>query len=326
MKSLIRHALVATFVIASIVVALVSLNVAMEANARALQAQGRLTRHEQWSGEFRQKHSKDLTHLKLLKLAAIIRNSVDLSGKDNFEKAVSVRNHIHHNVPTNLSTEWFDTMDFDYMYVKSMRNEDSGHMCGGLALLYVAALESQGIPARYVGIFSDDKSPYRSHATVEFWHDGRWYASDPSTNMMFIHHGAYLSYAEIYGLVQEKEPFDTTTNRCSIMPERKCDNYAAMLSSITNYMVIHPSEVWRGNTSLPVKNDVHVAFYTGTSLRESKYSFGQPTARTREHVLRYPMQSFPATWDGAITFQDGQREDVRSFGGVYEYLHQGPLR
>lgn len=234
-------------------------------------------------------------YVKLLRLAKIIERTGNVVGKDEFETAIKLRNHIYQDVPLNVQIRklppGFDFMDFDKAYLMSTRNDPAAHVCGGLTLLYLAALESQGIPARYVGCFSDDKEPYQSHASVEFWYKGKWHASDPSFNVMYTHNGEFLSYAELYGLLQDGRPYEITSNGYEIITTRNIENYPVKARDLMKYVVVHPAEVWR----------------------ETKR-------------FEYPTQLLPRHWDGAITFGDGNRKDVRVLSGIYEFLRQGPLR
>jgi hypothetical protein len=346
----IQYLLLAAVTIAALVVSSVSLNRAMRARSLLKCAEDKA------ESQARELH-KELEFLKLLRLAAVVENSIGPADKDHFDRALKIRNHIHHTVSTNFTSESFDSHSIDYMYTQAMRDEESGHMCGGMTILYIAALESQGIPARYVGIFADDKEPYLSHASCEFWYNGKWYASDPTHNHMFMHKGEYLSYAEIFDLVQNGTPFEVVTNGFTVAADRKIDNYPAVLKGFMHYMVIHPSDVWRGQKSLPDTNKVQlvgfnrgasstdgapkqfphslstdktqvVEFKPASSTREAPNQVPQSLSAgpRREKVIHYPMQLFPKGWDGAITFRDGERKDVRGFGGVYAFLHTGPLR
>lgn len=264
-------------IMSSVTISSYSLRKAYQAKSRATQAESRATQAE--------------TNMKLLRLATVIRNTMSNRGERNFQKAINIRNRIYKQVPLKRTPKMFNFMDIDDSYLRSLRDETVGHICGGLASTYATALESQGIPARYVGIFSKDKQPYKSHATIEFWHEEKWYASDPTFNVMFRCQGEYLSYSELYELIQKGEPYEVVSNGFPVFPKRAIENYYIKLDDLTKYMVIHPSEVWSGGKR-----------------------------------LEYPMKLFPETWDGAITFDDGKRRDVKNFGGIYKYLNQGPLR
>jgi hypothetical protein len=156
--------------------------------------------------------------------------------------------------------------------------------------MYVSALESQGIPARYVGFFSRDDEPYDSHATVEFWYQGRWYASDPTFNVMFMHNDDYLSYSELYALINEDKPHEVVSNGYSIDPQRAIEDYYIGLDELMKYMVVHPSDVWLDG----------------------------------EHY-QYDVERLPDDWDGAITLQ-GERTDVTAYESFYQLLNQSSLR
>jgi hypothetical protein len=232
--------------------------------------------------------------LDMLRLAAVVNYSIkkdENESQDNFQKAIRIRDHIYQNVPLRQAPKNFDFMNIDECYLSSLRDERVGHICGGLAIIYATALESQSIPVRYVGIFSTDKQPYDSHATIEFWHEGKWYASDPTFNVMFKHRGEYLSYSELYDLIKKGESYEIVSNGFPVFPKRAIERYYIKLEDLMKYMVIHPSEVW-----------------------------------IRGMSVQHPMQLFPTTWDGGITYNDGERRDVRNFGGIYEFLNAGPLR
>jgi len=223
--------------------------------------------------------------IKMLKLAWIIKNTVN-NTDDNFLKAINIRNHIYQNVPLKRTPDGFNYLDFDNSYTCSIRDESVGHYCGGLVALYATALETQGIPARYVGYFTDNKQPYDSHATIEFWYKDKWYASDPTFNVMYLYKGEYLSYSELYILVINNIPYDVVSNGFPVYPERAIGNYPVKPIDFMSYMVIHPSVIWVGNKK-----------------------------------LYYPMELFPSTWDGSITYDDIGKRDVRNFEGIYRYLY-----
>ena len=51
---------------------------------------------------------------KLMRLAMIVHNSINLDkGKENFDKAVYIRNHIYENVPLKNSSSNFYFIDID---------------------------------------------------------------------------------------------------------------------------------------------------------------------------------------------------------------------
>lgn len=226
-----------------------------------------------------------------LRLAKIVEHSISNLGENNFQKAVNIRNHIYRNVPLKQTPKKFKFMNTAESYLESLRNEEVGHICGGLVATYLTALESQGIPARYVGYFSKDNEPSDNHTTVEFWYNGKWYASDPTFNIMFMHNGEYLSYSELYALIMKQTSYEVVSNEYPILPNRALKDYYIKLDDLMKFMIIHPSEVWS----------------------DGKH-------------FQYPIQLFPDNWDGAITYNDGVRRDVRNFGEFYKYLKKGPLR
>ena len=238
------------------------------------------------------KHAEsDQRDMSMLRLGAIIENSIDRQFKNDFEKAVYLRNKIYQQVPLKTTPNGFPFMKFIDSYFESLRDDSVGHICGGLAKTYALALESQGIPARYVAYFTSDQHPYDSHATIEFWYEGKWYASDPTFNVMYKSGGRFLSYEELYPMVHEGGPYAAVTNGFPIFPERALEKYPLTPKVLMKFLSVHPSVVW---------------------------------SEGKKHS--YPKALFPDSWDGAITYEDGKRRDVREFSGLYKYLNKGPLR
>jgi len=272
-----QFAIIIFVILVSVIISSYSLIKVMHYESRINQAESRM---REYKGE-----------VDFLRLAKIVEHSISNLGENNFQKAVNIRNHIYRNVPLKQTPKTFKFMNTAESYLESLRNEEVGHICGGLVVTYATALESQGIPARYVGFFSKNNEPYDNHATVEFWYNGKWYASDPTFNIMFMHNGEYLSYSELYALIMEEISYEVVSNEYPILPNRALKDYYIKLDDLVKFMIIHPSEVWS----------------------DGKH-------------FQYPIQLLPDNWDGAITYNDGARRDVRSFGGIYKYLKKGPLR
>ena len=286
--------LIVILLIMNVLISAYALRKIYQAEGRATQSEIRVTQFERLAIRAdRRTHQADAV-IRMLRLAKIVEKTINRSGEkvqNDFQKAVEIRNTIHHQVPLKSTPAKFSFMTVDDSYLNSLREEEVGHLCGGLAAVYATALESQGIPSRYVGNFSRDKQPFESHATIEFWFQGKWYASDPTFNVMFRYQGDYLSYAELYALIKKGEPYEVVSNGREILPGRALEDYYVELVDLMNYMVVHPSEVW---------------------AEGEKFS--------------YPMQLFPGTWDGEITYEEDQRRDVKNFGGIYKFLYSGFLR
>ena len=146
----------------------------------------------------------DAYHQDLINLRNEIEKNLDMP-LDDFEKAIVLRNHIYEIVRLE-STKSYDFTKFTKAYKEAYSGE-VGHICGGIAILYITALEAFGIPARYVGLFYDNGW---THAVSEFYYKGSWYASDATFNVMFYNNG-YLSYEDIYyeDFVLEDNGYDT---------------------------------------------------------------------------------------------------------------------
>ena len=189
--------------LAALAMSIVSLHKAAKVKKRA----------RKWRSECMDLARKGQRYTGLMRLSMIVANSIrNEKGTGIIDKATHLRNLIYHGVPLKQTPGKFDFLSVDTAYLDSLRNDSVGHICGGLTIIYIAALESQGIPARYVGLFSSNSEPFYSHATVEFWYDGRWIASDPTFNIMFKSGDRYLSYSELYKLTRAGKDYEVTTN------------------------------------------------------------------------------------------------------------------
>ena len=266
------------------VVSALALRKAYRADRRAKESMSRAT-------EAMALASKIGPYVRMLRLARIIERPIDDSSRDSFQIAVRLRNAIYQQVPLKPTSTGFVFEDYDEAYLSAFRDESVGHICGGLAITYTIALESQGIPARYVGMFSRDRAPYDSHATVEFWHSGKWYASDPTFNVMFKSGDEYLSYAQLYDLVMNGKAYQTVSNGFPVLPERSIEGYYRKIEDLFKFIVIHPGHVWSDGKRLD-----------------------------------YPITLLPPDWGGILTRDDGAVKDISKPGGVYLKLGKGMLR
>lgn len=221
--------------------------------------------------------------LELLKLR-VIQENVRRTPQSLFERAISARNQIYQQVRFKNTPPNFDFMSLAKAYQSSMNNPKIGHICGGHAILYLAALESLGIPARFVGIYNSNKEPFQSHATVEFYVNGKWYASDPSYNVMYQHNGNYLSYKEIYRLLQNGIQPIITSNNFPLKETQKIETTGMVEKAFYRYLVIHPGsqdctenakpkfipETWDGSIIGQNNTITHVDYWSGVYLMLSK--------------------------------------------------------
>lgn len=279
--------------LSSLLVALYSLRKARFAIAQADHVLN-VTRNQLNSHILREQQdlSQVKSELSLLRLSKIIESSLHAGEQNTFEKALKIRNIIYSQVPLKETPAGFNFMEFDSCFLRSTRNGDVGQLCGGLAILYLTALESQGIPARLVNIFSKNTEPYDGHTTIEFWFDGKWHASDPTFNIMYMDKGKYLSYSDLYERLQTNGSYTIVSNGFTVFPEKGDINaYYISLKDLTKYMVVHPAKVWKDGKEFD-----------------------------------YPMTLFPANWDGNVTGKDGKKSDVKMFNTIYKHLYDGILR
>ncbi len=72
-----------------------------------------------------------------------------------------------------------------------------GLVCFGMAHLYAAAAQGNGLQARIVGLSRNLGDRYDAHTTVEVRQDGRWVLFDPTFNVSFSRNGILLGAEEI---------------------------------------------------------------------------------------------------------------------------------
>jgi len=210
---------------------------------------------------------------------------IGIAGEPSVELTAKLRDHIHRNIRLESSTEYIDYYNFASTFKIATIQKDVGLLCGGLSLLFMAALESLGIPSRFVGILSSTEVPYDSHATVEIYIDGQWIASDPTFNVMYERNGSFLSYSDVYESLKRGQQFLITTNGYEVAANRGIENYYITHEDLFQYMYIHPRSTQVATTA---------------------------------NLVRHK----PDWWNGSVTLQDGSLEEVSWFGGIYSYLAQ----
>lgn len=72
-----------------------------------------------------------------------------------------------------------------------------GLLCGGMARLFAAALEANGIESRVVFLSRNFPDPSDSHVTVEVREEGRWVIYDPTFNLSVVRGGRRLGAEEV---------------------------------------------------------------------------------------------------------------------------------
>jgi hypothetical protein len=105
----------------------------------------------------------------------------DFVPADDLETAFAIRDYIYRRIPV-VDTKGFS---FDNFLEAFEQSAISGQLCEGIAINYVIAMESLGIPARKVEMYTeavDAPTPVVSHAVAEVYIDGQWIAMDPRYN------------------------------------------------------------------------------------------------------------------------------------------------
>ena len=212
--------------------------------------------------------------------------------EQRWDEAIRLRDRIYRSVPLARTPKGFNFVEFGKAWGRSVSDRGDGHICGGLTILYVSALEAAGIPARYVGIFSRIEGSFDSHASVEFNIGGRWYASDPTFNTMFTQNGEYLSYSQVFLATRQGQDIETVSNGFALFPARLPEDYYISRKQLMQYMVIHPARTLDADGEVVVQAQVNL----------------------------------PEGWDGRIRNTAGEWVTAQATGGIYGYLYDGPAR
>ncbi len=212
--------------------------------------------------------------------------------KTKLDLAILLRNHVYANVPLERTKKNFNFNNLYRSYNLSAHDPEYGHICGGLAMIYMTVCEAFGIPSRYVGLFDSVKAPYNSHATVEIFIDGKWIASDPTFNVMHKDDDRYLNYAQMREKTMNKNQFKTVTNGMPVFKNRLIENYPVPLEDYLKYVVCSQAA-----TSAPGNKNMH-----------------------------HPHIRLPKKWDGVITLESGRRITMPGNSIFYRTICRGILR
>ncbi|MGI6456114.1 MAG: transglutaminase domain-containing protein [bacterium] len=157
-----------------------------------------------------------------------------------FEMAIVLRDHVYRYITLKggLSTDFKDVYK---LYEKVIHDPDTGLLCQGLSVIYMSLLKSFGIECRMISMFDTIEAPYNSHVSVEFNIDGKWYASDPSFNIMFEWDGDYLDWQTAREHLIYHKPIYWVSNQFELFEERKLENYYIGIDLLVRFMVVHPA-------------------------------------------------------------------------------------
>lgn|SRR3990167_1891645 len=118
-----------------------------------------------------------------------------LNESDDLQRSLLIRAYLRDHVVRGSTPNPDFTRPLE-TFLNAINDHRYGYVCGGMAILYLYALEAMGIPARYIGLYGAiDYS--MSHATVEVYIDGHWIASDPHYDVSYVQGDNYLSYGEM---------------------------------------------------------------------------------------------------------------------------------
>lgn len=212
--------------------------------------------------------------------------------RDTLQIALMLRNMLHHRVPTrNVTLDGYDFTDLDATFARSVLNPAYGHLCGGIAIQYVAALRAFGIPARKVGIYPEVESLHdnpTSHAAVDVKINGKWIAMDPTYNVSLKnsdgHHIGWFDAAELLQRgIRVTESNDGYQSKEDLTLETYLARAQIRLSDLLQYLNASP-------------------YWDGTATRDE---------------LRWPER-----WDGTLRYKSGKIFDAvgSDSSGVYSLL------
>lgn len=176
----------------------------------------------------------------------IINSTPGFHQLTDLEKAISVNEWIYRNVSLKNSRVDFPWHQPFMGFFNSITNQEYGHICGGMAWMLITGLESVGLPARYVGLFSGtDESikNYANHASVEVWIDGKFMAIDPTFNVTFTDSkGKFVSWIEIAELNKKNEKFNILRGK-TIFKGRDLLEYHVPIRQVLNFVAVQPLRV-----------------------------------------------------------------------------------
>ena len=129
---------------------------------------------------------------------AIIALAAQLRGSNDFQTAQNIHDHVNDLI--RWPTE--DRVNVSQLYASELLESPVG-VCGDFAILMVALLRAEGIPARMIsGLVL--RIPLRSahdwghqggsHAWVEFYANGKWHFADPSWGWFNRNRTEHLSF------------------------------------------------------------------------------------------------------------------------------------
>lgn len=187
----------------------------------------------------------------------------------DLEKALKLKNLLHTRVPVRMPRQKPSWKHIAREYRRAVFDQSTGHICGGLQFLYMAALEAHGIRSRRVSLFvkvDGATDPLWSHASVEAFIDGKWIAIDPTFNFTFRHDGRHVGWIETADLVDAGELVEVDTNGHSTLPRYESLNLSAPLGDDRNFLKLFLNFISIGPFMHPDTWDGYVRMKDGRVL------------------------------------------------------------
>lgn len=128
--------------------------------------------------------TQDISDMQQIRKIILSEMGPDFVPADDLETAFAIRDYIYRRIPLAATKNF----SFDNFLEAFEQSAVVGHQCQGIAINYVMAMESLGIPARNVEMYAeavDATRPVLSHAVVDLYIAGQWIAIDPTYNTSF---------------------------------------------------------------------------------------------------------------------------------------------
>jgi hypothetical protein len=186
-----------------------------------------------------QRQRADLSRVRelVLSLEPSLQKVADHASVDVLASAL--RDFVHRRVPLRPPPRAFDFLPLFASFRSAVLDRGAGHLCGGIALTYMMALEAFGIPARYVGLHASPSADADNHVSVEYLDGGRWIASDPTFDVAFVAEGRRLGWLEVRERLLSGAPVAVSTGGYRVAPGRRIESYYAPLEKLVAYLVVY---------------------------------------------------------------------------------------
>lgn len=227
---------------------------------------------------------KDISDMQQIQEIILTDMGPTFAPADDLDTTFSIRDYIYRRIPV-ANTIGFSFDDFLEAFEQSAV---VGHLCQGIAINYVMAMESLGVPARTVEMYAEAVNaniPVLSHAVVDVNIAGRWVAIDPTYNASFwADETTPIGWQQVRERCFSGDPVYISDDGYSALRE---DIDEIPYCDYIDFMVFSPKRLDDG-------------YYDGFV--------------------------FPDSWDGIIRYEDGYAQDVHYYPDYDLRLAEAPWR